>query len=1295
MSQATPEDAEPVNIFEYGSPLEAGDVVLVFTGTLSPRDVLAEWLRLIAFPARDKSAAALIVAGLRPDIAGPHNIRAYLANIQEKLSASWSEPTVVELPTEDMSTALGSLPFAVEKAVVCLVDIERLRSEFAEPEGEAIETVDGTRVRSWEKDELNLKHITHATGVVCTEALKSGQRWLLLARGFGFGGDVPEALGHAPNLSVIEMSSTPGTDPSIEFRRILRDVAKSGPDAALRWVSEKFHGPKLPAIARANILAAAGQPERAFQEIKPVADLVVRDGLAYEVLQLVQFSAAAGARSDAVRWLCALPSLATSPFELVRSAWLLASNLDVAAVVDACRTQLRRRFPNHTFTKVELYYERLEADDFNTAVAIATDLGDPFRIELARFFQSADFSPGALIAASLNTGEESVAIWHVARVAEHRKLFTDARDFAARLAGDKTYGGKAIALRVRILIQQAPALETDAFAAELADIIRWCATRPAELDARFALEGMYESVTTERRAIATTVILLNQELERVAGVAAAVSPQEKSLIEAELENPDYDTIAEMMKSAILLANEGQLVAGLGSFAPDLEAKVTTKLMSDLGKFLQFNSENPDRIISPVLLHTIILVARSLNDPTSDLIAARMITPQLTQVGPPQAALDLAESLMFILPSNQPAHRPWRMSISWAVYADVSLRLHNPLAALRFLAFALSSLQEPPLHVGLFAELLRLCARVTRELGITPLSQIFAERERQFLRPFPSYEHRVQQLQQVDLVTRLKEWDASQGPDPLHAIARSAMLLLEQGPPGGEIAPLYSALANAVRFLRLVGMPVPTDIESSNQRWFEKLPEEHKGKLLAVATGQPSPENLRALANRSLRYSDDWSHSLLPAVVAAQAALAPACAAGNVELFWTACTILCQPGLGRRIVERAHGNEFADPVAATRWMAQQIETGATRPVDAMQIQRRLGSVPNDTSVPNLFDVSLQDFCTLLLPDESVVLLVSDEAKIAYRCQITREGAAPPIQLEREAWDPDQMSEWEKSYPAKHGHDLKIYFGHLRSPPPDEVNSAFERLRPLTGLTGKKVTVISEARLFGFSHRLAADITGGIDHVVVSPAPEWLAHMRKTVQPTPTTREAWLGSPKTKDEVLLALRDLLTPRLVDQGIAMIDADILPPLHDRGLVILASHGSAEQGHGFSRVSDDEQSYEPDEIATSLADTTCVVLFVCHAGRGDERLYSHETTGLVSSLLRRGIRAVVAPLWPLEITIADAWMEAFGRTSKDLTIVERVDQAQREIAKQPRFTDAYGEHPLIRNTFSVFGDGSVKLPS
>jgi hypothetical protein len=528
---------------------------------------------------------------------------------------------------------------------------------------------------------------------------------------------------------------------------------------------------------------------------------------------------------------------------------------------------------------------------------------------------------------------------------------------------------------------------------------------------------------------------------------------------------------------------------------------------------------------------------------------------------------------------------------------------------------------------------------------------------------------------------------------LTVIARDAIAHLAESNEHEEIVPMVTVLASAVRLLTQYFPRIPREITGGLLRFVDKVPEPSRTFLTALLAESVDTAQLRALATINIRSSADWSQALTPATIIARKALSQACISGDVELFWTACLILCQPGLGVRIRERASANQHADPVAATKWLAKQISAGTEQPLEAVLVQRALSNASARAVGELLFDLPLADFRTLILPDETVVLLASDDGNQLYCCELRRDKISAPHRVAEGDWRNDRIAEWRKEYPSQYGYAIEIYFGHLRQPHPSPIAASVSGLHPIRSVTGRIVTLVAEGRLFGYAHRLANDVAGNPASVVVAPSARWLGAIRQTPGKAVQPAAAWLGSPKSKNGTLVCLRRELGPILEAQKLPLLDDDTLPDLTDRSFVILGSHGNALNSTGFSRVSDDENEYEPDRVAAALAGTSCVVLFVCHSGRGDERLYSHETTGLVSSLLRHEVRAVVAPLWPLDVSLAVAWLEEFGKTDREGTLVERVDEAQHAMAKRPAFAEAFGEHPLVRNTFTVFGDGAERL--
>ncbi len=289
-----------------------------------------------------------------------------------------------------------------------------------------------------------------------------------------------------------------------------------------------------------------------------------------------------------------------------------------------------------------------------------------------------------------------------------------------------------------------------------------------------------------------------------------------------------------------------------------------------------------------------------------------------------------------------------------------------------------------------------------------------------------------------------------------------------------------------------------------------------------------------------------------------------------------------------------------------------------------------------------------------------------------------------------WDLIIVDEAHNLAPAAFGEDSDLS-SMLRRIAPQFEHKIFATATPHNGRTrcfSGLLEILDPARFSQTSEFTSAE-RARVQEVVV----RRLKSEINAVTNPPRFSERHLGSPRSSDRVVKALQSELTPVMRSLNIDVSSEESLPDYRNAHFVILGSHGRADNADGFSRLSDDEQDYEPDRVAAALAGSTCVVLFVCHGGRGDEAMFSHETTGLTSSLLRHGVRTVVAALWPVEVTIVTAWLEEFGKTNANDLIVERVDQAQRAMAKRQAFAEITGENPLVRCTFTVFGDGCHRI--
>ncbi|HEX8320459.1 hypothetical protein [Longimicrobium sp.] len=85
-------------------------------------------------------------------------------------------------------------------------------------------------------------------------------------------------------------------------------------------------------------------------------------------------------------------------------------------------------------------------------------------------------------------------------------------------------------------------------------------------------------------------------------------------------------------------------------------------------------------------------------------------------------------------------------------------------------------------------------------------------------------------------------------------------------------------------------------------------------------------------------------------------------------------------------------------------------------------------------------------------------------------------------------------------------------------------------------------------------------------------------------------------------------------------------------------------EEKRFFRVVADDSDvKITPAALAGSLGGVGTVVLFVCSGGRIDKHPGSSAVLGMAKRLLTSGCRAVVAPTWPLEVSVPGVWLPGF----------------------------------------------------
>lgn len=1283
------------NLFEVNKDMIPGDVTLLFTGNEEPRFFMNTWLRSIAAKAtQEDRTTPVVVIGLAASAIGEENIETSLEAFEDKLQ--YTLPELISLTSEEGDALLANYPSEKKGAIVAVSDLERFRTNRIDSRKRlTFETVDGTRFQQSELGELCLPHVTELCFKICQMANNQKQRCLLLCRGYGYANDIPSELKELSGLDIIQVSQS---DEKLRLVRELRNfldcIPQEGIGRAWSWVENNFSTGLNQQIAFSNLLSADGRHAEAYKVVEEFKETIIKEGTNEMVLMLAQTAAAAGDRTEAISILTleSFPPVSRLNFEGLRAACILSDELNLDDPRSRYREALWTRFPNNAYSLSEQFRDRVDANDYDSCRGLADKMKCPYRSALANFLETPTFPPEVLLRTAEATGDLPQALWIAATTAKQAGRLKESRSLAKQLRNDGLWGGRALELRAQILIVDGKNWKDEEFQKELIEVVAWVSENPGELGALFAVDEIFENSSIGLHAVAVSAYTFVSELKRILEnrTFSSIGDTVHLLGKTEGGSKEKKLLINFMEQFLAKRKPNKMVVGVGSVPKELKSILTPDLLAELGNVIQYSLDKDDTDLLPLLAHITVLVSRELNDHNSDLFAVRSILGHMTSSNDPQKGLDFAVSMLLTLPSSQPAHQDWRRTIAWAIYADTYQRLGNPMSALRCTLAALLSLKEEPQNGEMFADLIRLCIRVTRDLKLYPVTRELIWLEKDFSKQLEasSSQFRIRQLEKIELDILLSEWTPSDGVTELREIERKTLRHLAAIEEGEEFAPMLAVLANVSRFMKIYRFEPTPRVQDQIETYFCKLPESPRSKLIGLIT-LPSTSLLRQLFDgvSSIRASDDLGYALKTTQLLARDALSVSKINSDEELFWVASLLLTQPAIALRLTELHSTPQNSDPVKGTKWLASRIEEDTNKTLDAVLVQRRLANIRSETKSLDLFDITLDQFRTIIAPEEIVVILVSDDSGSMFRAIITSDGIAPLEQLPLEEWSSSRYFEWSEKYPSAYGIEFKICFETVLSPTHAAVVASVAKLNPLARVPGRKITIIPEGGCFGFAHQMTGKLSIPDGVFSVAPSARWLYETRNHPQIDNHSAVAWLGAPTSQDGDLLALRTGLRPILKLSSVTELESKNLPSLSERDLVVIGSHGSLTGKNAtFSKITDKEHSYEVNEVASSLSGTNCVVLFVCNAGRVDQGLYSHSTTGLVSSLLRHGVRCVVAPLWALDVPLAVCWMREFLETDPNSTIAERATTAQAIVAGN------YKNHPLVNSVFSVFGDGTTK---
>jgi len=184
-----------------------------------------------------------------------------------------------------------------------------------------------------------------------------------------------------------------------------------------------------------------------------------------------------------------------------------------------------------------------------------------------------------------------------------------------------------------------------------------------------------------------------------------------------------------------------------------------------------------------------------------------------------------------------------------------------------------------------------------------------------------------------------------------------------------------------------------------------------------------------------------------------------------------------------------------------------------------------------------------------------------------------------------------------------------------------------------------------------------------------------------------RESWLGSAQTQNIQLHLLRSAAEGHLTRFEFAVHRTDEPPDFSGASVVFIGAHGSTGLRDYFRAVSDMVREFTPTAIAKRVSNCGCVILAVCSGGRGDPQTSSSETLGLASNMLAHGVRAIVAPNWPVDPTLMRYWLPVFlERLTSGDTVGMAAESARRSVYESTN-------HAIPALHLQLFGDPEYRI--
>ena len=652
------------------------------------------------------------------------------------------------------------------------------------------------------------------------------------------------------------------------------------------------------------------------------------------------------------------------------------------------------------------------------------------------------------------------------------------------------------------------------------------------------------------------------------------------------------------RGMIWLAKERPIVIGRRVFPAEMMNVPADEALTGLQSLTEHIGRNSESTSVVQMIEACVAIAAAIaplaTERNGDLLVLRLAAGHLTVAGRAQRARDLVEQGLSMAGEDAQRRR-----LAWFAFADVYARLGNLGEAL--IGLACCAVADPRATWDQVWYETQLLMRIFRDLGMLPLARPLLEPARRALAEMRAPQQYAFRIDTMELQIRLLETDIDGKLEVatvktlLTDLERNVRQVLQAR---DEIEPAAVLLANGIRLAGEQGLPHSESASSALDAAMACVSQTSRAWIEATAAARPSIDQLLPLVRRleAARYAEDVAYDVRNIVIAAKRAL------GGGETL-----------------------SAADAIYATELLTDQ----AISLPAAGRNSHFLGVNP---------DAPAAAAQSLSMHDISVVTLACSQSGLV-RTVAMHGVLSGPFSEPTETFSEKRLIEWTVSYP----------YGYRQVADVNEFYLSTSGIG-LTEIADRSV-VVSDAAMQAYPPNLLAvgdDLAGRTRRLASAPSLAWLKGAVECERISDGRMTAWIpdAAPEGGLSTLGMIADRLRESFDRYGVVVTSGNAPPAgLAGSDMAIVAAHGGLAEDARFFRVVTDDVALAiaSSTLSGALANIGVVVLFVCSGGRLDKHPGASTTVGLAKRLLDNGCNAVIAPPWPLDVSVPPHWLPVF----------------------------------------------------